>query len=138
MILVETPFAGDILRNVRFAAWCCRAVYEVEDETPIASHLMAPWYLNDNSPGERKAGIEMFRWAEIREQLFFCDLGWSKGMIAAYEEADATRRLNLAEYHPKSWEGFKNWTWPPGTIAQRIGVMAMKTDQLFLFDRPKE
>lgn len=119
MIVVESPLAGDTARNKRFAAWCCRAVWEVERVVAIASHLICPQYLDDRVPEERAAGMALKVCWGCDAHLFFVDLGVSCGMNGAQTkcsidgiEFDA---WPLEIYHPPSWEAFLRGEWPPCT-----------------------
>lgn len=84
--MVESPFAGDVERNVTYAR---RAMADClqRGEAPFASHLLytQPGVLDDNVPEERRLGIEAgYAWARGADAVaFYLDYGWSPGMIAA-------------------------------------------------------
>ena len=94
LIIIESPYAGEIERNTRYAREAMRdAIYR--GEAPIASHLLytQEGILDDNVPGDRKLGIACgLAWARVAEgAAFYTDLGWSTGMNEArhfYEEHD--------------------------------------------------
>lgn len=104
LVVVESPYAGDVERNVHYAR---RALADClsRGEAPIASHLLytQPGVLNDNVPEERALGIDAgLRWAEEAEYvIFYVDYGWSSGMSAAREHYDErlipyrTRRIGI-------------------------------------------
>lgn len=90
LVVLESPYAGDIERNVKYAQACvsdclCRG------EAPIASHLLytQPGILRDDDPKERKLGIEAgLAWAAKAEAMVvYTDLGMSPGMHAAVRHA---------------------------------------------------
>ena len=58
-VIVETPFAGDIERNIHYARLCLHDCF-LRGEAPFASHLLytQPCVLDDNHPEERNLGIE--------------------------------------------------------------------------------
>lgn len=88
LVVVESPYAGDIERNLKYARLCMRDCIS-RGEAPVASHLLytQPHILNDDDPDERKLGIEIgFTWGQYADMAtFYVDLGWSGGMKAASE-----------------------------------------------------
>jgi hypothetical protein len=58
-VILESPFAGDVERNVRYARACVRDSL-LRGEAPIASHLLytQPGVLNDDIEAERQHGID--------------------------------------------------------------------------------
>jgi hypothetical protein len=105
LVIVESPYAGDISRNVAYAraalADCLR-----RGESPIASHLLytQPGVLDDSIPTERALGISAgLAWRHVAEAaVFYIDRGWSAGMNAA---------LDLYERMPKPVEIRKLGMW---------------------------
>lgn len=101
-VVIESPYAGDVKRNRAYLEICIRnSVYR--GETPYASHKMLTDALDDSIPEERDLGIacglELRRRADLR--VFYIDLGWSGGMLAAKKLYDAEgleyeeRKINL-------------------------------------------
>lgn len=90
IVIVESPYAGDIERNVRYAR-ACMADCLRRGEAPYASHLLytQPGVLRDEVPEERKAGIEAgFAFRRVANvSAFYTDLGWSHGMRLGYDDA---------------------------------------------------
>jgi len=94
-VIVESPYAGDIERNVAYAraalADCLR-----RGEAPFASHLLytQPGVLRDEVPAEREAGIaaglEIAKRADAT--VVYLDLGWSAGMERGAEAARVAGR----------------------------------------------
>lgn len=93
LVIVESPYAGDIEKNIAYAR---RAVRDsvLRGEAPIASHLLftQPGILVDEVPIERQLGIEAgLAWLQVAHMsAVYCDLGISTGMgygIAAAQAA---------------------------------------------------
>ena len=57
-VILESPYAGDVDRNVAYARACLRDSL-LRGEAPIASHLLftQPGVLDDQIPNERQMGI---------------------------------------------------------------------------------
>lgn len=87
-VLIESPFAGDVKRNVQFARACLRDSL-LRGEAPFASHLLytQPGILNDDVPDERALGINAgLVWGEKAEATaVYVDLGVSHGMRLGIE-----------------------------------------------------
>ena len=96
-VIVESPYAGDIDKNERYARAAMRDCL-LRGEAPLASHLLytQPGVLDDATPDERQLGIECgFEWAAVAHaQVFYKDLGWSPGMEEAWRWG---LRLGLAQ-----------------------------------------
>jgi hypothetical protein len=89
LVVIESPYTGDVLRNVAYAERCLRdSVFR--GEAPLASHLLYPGALSEET--ERLLGIECgLAWLPHAEaHVFYTDRGWSFGMCAALR---ATTRL---------------------------------------------
>jgi hypothetical protein len=95
LVVIESPYAGDIERNVRYARACMKHSL-ARGEAPFASHLLytQPNVLRDADPQEREQGIKAgFVWGEKAElTAVYTDLGISKGMAAGIAEADRVGR----------------------------------------------
>jgi len=82
-VIVESPYAGNILENVTYARRCLRDCI-LRGETPYASHLLytQDGVLDDSVPNERKLGIDAgFHWREVAEKtVVYCDYGITDGM----------------------------------------------------------
>lgn len=89
-VILESPYAGDIERNIEYAKQCVRDSL-LRGEAPIASHLLytQPGILNDNIPEERKHGIDAgLAWRTVAQKhVFYIDYGYSTGMLYAKEQA---------------------------------------------------
>lgn len=94
LVILESPYAGDVERNVDYARACLRDSL-LRGEAPIASHLLytQPGVLNDEIEDERQHGIDAgLSWGRVAEAtVVYADLGISRGMkygIAAAAEAN--------------------------------------------------
>ena len=89
-VILESPYAGDIERNVEYARKCLRDSLE-RNEAPIASHLLytQDGVLNDDVEEERMWGINAgLAWKEVADlHVFYIDFGMSAGMKYALEYA---------------------------------------------------
>lgn len=128
-IVIESPFAGDVATNARFATWCMRAAFAVDRVHGFATHLVCPLILDDNLPDERQAGIEWaWAWAPGVPHWFFVDLGCSRGMSAARKRCETlgipTRDLHLETYSHDDYHRFQLGYWPPGTAGACFGEIS--------------
>lgn len=92
LVIVESPYAGEVERNVEYARAALRDSLR-HGEAPIASHLLytQPGVLDDGIANERALGIEAgLAWRRVADAAaFYVDLGWSTGMLAARDLYDA-------------------------------------------------
>ena len=83
LVIVESPYAGDVDTNIKYARACVRDSL-LRGEAPIASHLIytQEGILNDDIPSERQHGIDAgLAWRTKAEaSIVYTDLGISKGM----------------------------------------------------------
>lgn len=81
LVLLESPFAGDVARNVAYARAAMRDSFH-RGEFPFASHLLYPGALDDDKPDERALGIEAgLAWGDHAvASVVYADLGYSTGM----------------------------------------------------------
>src|SRR3974390_3223932 len=93
LVIVESPFAGDVEANTEYARRCVRDSL-ARGEAPIASHLLytQPGILDDGVPNERQWGIDAgLAWRRVADaSVVYTDLGISRGMeygIAAARQA---------------------------------------------------
>lgn len=91
-MVIESPYAGDVERNTRYARAAMRDAL-VRGEFPIASHLLytQPGILDDGDPHERRWGIEAgLAWGQHAQLVaVYTDLGVSQGMQLGIERAKA-------------------------------------------------
>lgn len=90
VVILESPYAGDIDTNIRYARECLRDSI-LRNEIPLASHLLytQDGVLDDNNPTERQLGIElglsMGKLASMT--VVYIDLGVSSGMKYGIQRA---------------------------------------------------
>jgi hypothetical protein len=92
IVVVESPYAGDVERNVRYARACLRDCL-LRGEAPFASHLLytQDGVLRDDVPEERALGMEAgFAFRRVASRVVvYVDLGISRGMEAGVAGAYA-------------------------------------------------
>lgn len=93
LVILESPFAGDIAANIQLAKSAVRDCL-ARGEAPIASHLLftQPGILRDGVPEERQLGIAA-GWAwyscPTATAVFYMNRGLSSGMAGALDVAAA-------------------------------------------------
>lgn len=119
LVVVDSPFAGDLERNARYLDACLADCYR-RGESPYASHAIGPRALTDADPEQRRRGIEAgFAYGElVRDVVFYCDLGWSRGMRAAADHYYARGVPMARRFLGASWSGANAQAdpfapWPP-------------------------
>ncbi|MFZ2152068.1 MAG: hypothetical protein WAV09_03110 [Minisyncoccia bacterium] len=118
LVIVESPYAGNIERNVAYAraamADCLR-----RGEAPLASHLLytQPGILDDSIPEQRTLGIEAgLLWgAKAGLTAIYTDLGFSNGMCIGKERAIAAGREVVAREVPIAALSLVLWPFMHGT-----------------------
>jgi hypothetical protein len=92
-VILESPFAGDVERNIRYARACVRDSL-LRGEAPIASHLLytQEGILNDDIPSERQHGIDAgLAWRHVSDgTVVYTDFGMSRGMQYGVDAAKAS------------------------------------------------
>jgi len=93
LVIIESPYSGDVERNERYLQACIRDCID-RGESPYASHRMLTSALDDTVKKERDQGIQAgFAWRTCAGvSAFYVDLGMSGGMIYGLKDA-----LNLVE-----------------------------------------
>lgn len=90
IVILESPYAGDVEKNVEYARKCLRDSLQ-RGEAPMASHLLytQPGVLDDSVPSERQQGIDAgLAWRRIAEaSVVYADNGISDGMRYGIEAA---------------------------------------------------
>jgi hypothetical protein len=83
LVVLESPYAGDVEANLTYARACVRDCL-ARGEAPIASHLLytQPGVLDDTVPEERDRGIRAgLSWHKVSEAtVVYTDRGISGGM----------------------------------------------------------
>jgi len=105
LVLVESPFAGDVVSNIKYARACVRDCLE-RGEYPFASHLFytQTGILKDDLPDERMLGINSgLAWGKKADKtVVYTDLGVTKGMKFGVRVAKADKR-------PVEYRSLPNW-----------------------------
>ena len=83
LVIIESPYAGDVRGNVKYARSCLADCLR-RGEAPFASHLLytQPGILDDEDPAERSWGIAAgFAWRVVADwTVVYQDRGISAGM----------------------------------------------------------
>lgn len=92
LVIIESPYAGDVEANVEYARRCVRDSLS-RGEAPIASHLLytQPGILDDGEPAERQWGIDAgLAWRSVAHaSVVYTDRGITKGMEYGIAAANA-------------------------------------------------
>lgn len=95
LVIIESPYAGDITANVDYARAAVRDSL-LRGEAPIASHLLytQPGILHDELPNERQWGIDAgLAWRHVSEAtVVYTDKGVSAGMSYGIAAAHAAKK----------------------------------------------
>lgn len=105
-VIIESPFAGDVARNIAYARRCVRDSL-LRGEAPIASHLLytQEGILDDLVPAERDQGIAAgLAWRTVADaSVVYVDLGISNGMMLGIRAAiDARVPVEYRRLDPTS------------------------------------
>ena len=86
VVIVESPFAGDMEANRKYALRACIDCMR-RHEVPYASHLFFPQFLDELEPKEREQGLTAGYafWRVATKIVFYVDHGMSPSM----KQADA-------------------------------------------------
>ena len=92
LVILESPYAGDIEKNTRYARACLKDSL-MRSEAPLASHLLYTQsdVLNDEIAHERQVGIDAgLAWCKYAQAVVvYTDYGISAGMQLGIERANA-------------------------------------------------
>lgn len=101
-VILESPYAGDVARNLAYAR-ACLADSLRRGEAPLASHLLYTQVLDDTAPAERDQGIHAgHTWSTAAEAtVVYTDLGLSGGMLDGITRA--RREGRPVEYRQLGW-----------------------------------
>jgi len=90
-VVIESPYAGDTERNLRYARACVVNSIRI-GEAPILLHLLYAQHgiLNDNDPEERMLGMMIgFHWGSFGDIVaVYMDLGITKEMELGIKRAE--------------------------------------------------
>ncbi len=105
LVLIESPFAGDVDTNIKYARACMRDSLD-RGEFPFAMHLLytQDGILNDDIPEERNWGIEAgLAWGKLASKtIVYTNLGITPGMEKGIQRAKEEDRK--VEYRELDWE----------------------------------
>lgn len=101
LVLIESPFAGDVETNIKFARACMRDSLN-RGEAPFAMHLLytQDGILDDGIPEERNLGIEAgLAWGKYaRRTVVYTNLGITQGMERGIQRAtEEGRKIEYRE-----------------------------------------
>jgi hypothetical protein len=102
LVIIESPYAGDIGQNVAYARLCMKDCF-ARGEYPFASHLLYPQIYDDANPDERRLGMEGGQaWMEVAGKVVvYLDLGLSPGMKIGIEAASKEGKvIEFRNLHP--------------------------------------
>lgn len=119
LVCLESPYAGDIERNVKYARACMLDCLK-RGEAPFASHLLytQEGILRDDIPAERSLGIVAGQdWAKVAtKSVFYIDLGVSCGMVLGFQYAKHFKRKIEFRSLP-DWQRFLPTKFPQGIMS---------------------
>ena len=80
-VIVESPYSGDVPRNLAYARRCLLHGLR-RNEAPLASHLLYTQVLDDMQSHERELGMHAgFAWTQFADAVVvYTDCGISRGM----------------------------------------------------------
>ena len=106
LVIIESPYAGMIERNVAYARAAMRDCL-LRGESPMASHLLytQDGVLKDEIPAEREIGMRAgWEWFRVSEAVVvYTDLGISSGMKGGMTRA-AKAGLPVEERSLPEWQ----------------------------------
>lgn len=89
-VILESPYAGDVPRNLKYLRACMRDCL-LRGEAPFASHGLytQDGVLDDAVPAEREHGIQAgFAWRSVAQKtVVYVDCGTSRGMQYGIDHA---------------------------------------------------
>lgn len=92
-VIIESPFAGEVERNLRYVRAAMHDCIVNHHEAPYASHALytQEGVLDDDIEAERWLGIHAgFVWRKLaKKTIVYGDFGISKGMAYGIEHAEA-------------------------------------------------
>ena len=107
IVVVESPFAGDVPRNLRYLRSALRDCLH-RGEAPYASHALytQPGVLDDGVPEDRTLGMESgFAFKDIAAcTVVYTDLGISPGMQAGIDASTAKGYVYEYRTLGEGWE----------------------------------
>lgn len=117
-VILESPYKGDVKRNVAYAQWCGLDMTR-RGESPYASHLLLTQFLDDDVAEERELGINCgYSWYRSADYVvFYADYGFSSGMRYALEHC---RKTGLWYVFRTLWTAYEDVELPDGETRSRF------------------
>ena len=107
LVIVESPFAGDVKQNLRYLRAALRDCL-LRGEAPFASHAMytQPGVLDDDNADDRKLGMEAgFAYRDaVDVSVVYTDLGITPGMSAGIEDSKVKGRTTEYRMLGPDWD----------------------------------
>ena len=107
LVIIESPFAGDVVRNLRYLRACMRDCLR-RGEAPYVSHALytQPGVLDDTNASDRMLGMSAgFAWRDrVDATVVYTDLGRSPGMEAGVAHAASKGQAIEARSLGPDWE----------------------------------
>jgi len=102
LVIIESPYAGDVTRNVAYVKACIKDCIG-RGESPFASHALYTIALDDSDPYDRSLGMNCgHAWGKVADAtVVYSDLGISEGMKQGIAEAQKDGRH--VEYRLIGW-----------------------------------
>lgn len=126
-VVIESPFAGDIRRNVHYAD-CLMMDSLQRGESPYLGHLLYPRVFDDSDPKMREAGIQAHMAVIDRADIVVVgmDLGSpTVGMMKAIMLAESIEKTVARRYLGPGWA--KRYTPRPTPQFMEAGLYARTT-----------
>ena len=142
LVIVESPYKGDLEGNIRYARLCVKDSI-MRGESPFASHLLYTQdeILDDTIESERELGINAgLAWGSVADYVvFYVDLGMSEGMSYALdvhckENRDVIYRKIRRE--SEDYLSIQTTTKPPSLKEKSSDLKARQERMDFLTTRP--
>lgn len=137
LVTIESPYAGDIVRNVEYARALMHDRAKYHGEAPFAMHLLftQPGILDDGIAEERALGIELgLAWSQHAEKTYVgIDLGVSNGMRQGVAAAVAAGRP--VELVRLGWKRFWLVWWHAYGDTYSLSSPAWERPETDAFDR---
>lgn len=104
LVVVESPLAGDVEKNVAYARAAMADCF-ARGEAPFASHILYPGTLDDLNPADRKLGMTAgFEWAARADaRVVYADRGVSFGMAEGIQHAASIGQVIEYRYLGQQW-----------------------------------
>lgn len=131
IVIIESPFAGDVERNLRYVRAAMRHSLML-GEAPYASHALytQEGVLDDTDPDEREQGIKAgFTFRQIADfTAVYTDLGMSSGMQLGIDDAEK-RGSKIVYRSLPEWSGKESREDQAEILEHADGVSELDTER---------